>query len=403
MAGDSARRSLGGSAEIVTMRQPGAVNSGIAPRRHPGMGLHRRGGTVRQRALLISAVTGLVVASATLTACSSSGGASVSSSAPPAAARAPVGAGAADNAAVPAASAPVNGPAVAGPAQGAASSGAVFGPAQPPHAGSGTSQSSTSAKLVPASQSIVYTAQLTVRANDVNAALAKATGIVEAAGGYISSENATSNPSQEADSTATIELKIPVAAYQQAIATLSGGSLGTQLSLQQQAQDVTQQVADINSQVTSDEAAIAQLRALLKDAGSVGDLLNVQNQINQEESQLEAMEAQQRALDHETAYATVDITIVGPKAAAPKPQPKKPVPPPGLASGASGGWHAFKLTVDWLLAIIGAIAPFAAGLAVLAAIALYIRRRLVRKPSEREAEADTTVSLGKNQARSATS
>ena len=141
----------------------------------------------------------------------------------------------------------------------------------------------------------------------------------------------------------------------------------------------------------------SQLRTLLQHAGSVGDLLSVQNQINQEEAQLEAMEAQQRALDHETAYATVTVTIVGPKAVPPKPQPKKPVPPPGLFSGASGGWHAFKLTMDWLLAAIGAIAPFAAALAILAAIALYIRRRWGRKPAEveAEAEADTTVSAGR--------
>jgi hypothetical protein len=229
---------------------------------------------------------------------------------------------------------------------------------------------------VPANQNIVYTAQLTVRAKDVPTAVTEATQLVEQAGGYVSSENATSDPDHPENATATIELKIPVVAYQSTLASLSGGSLGEQLSLQQQAQDVTQQVADVNSQVASDEAAIAQLRALLKNAGSVGDLLQVQDQINTEESDLEGMEAQARALSHETSYATVTVTIVGPKAAAPRPKPKKAAPPPGLVSGATGGWHAFKLTVDWLLAIVGALAPFAAAIAVLMALALWIRRRL---------------------------
>ena len=101
------------------------------------------------------------------------------------------------------------------------------------------------------------------------------------------------------------------------LATLGqlAGRLGTQLSLQEQAQDVTQQVADVSSQVTSYQAAIAQLRALLSHAGSVGDLLSVQNQINAEETAFEAMQAEQRALSHETSYATVSLTIIGPKAA----------------------------------------------------------------------------------------
>jgi hypothetical protein len=234
---------------------------------------------------------------------------------------------------------------------------------------------------VPASADIIYTAQLTVRAKDVPTAAAQATSLVDQVGGYVSSENATSDPDHPANATATIEFKIPVVAYQSTLASLSGGSLGDRLSLQQQAQDVTQQVADVNSQVASDEAAIAQLRALLKNAGSVGDLLQVQDQINTEEAALEGMEAQARALTHETSFATVTVTIVGPKAPVPQPKPKKAVPPPGLVSGVTGGWHAFKLTIDWLLAILGAAAPFAASIALLAALALWIRRRLRRAPA----------------------
>src|SRR5690242_16715597 len=124
--------------------------------------------------------------------------------------------------------------------------------------------------------------------------------------------------------------------YQQTLAALSGNGLGTQLSLSQQAQDVTQQVADVNSRVASDQAAIAQLRALLAHAGSVGELLDVQNQINDQESDLESMLAQQNALSHQTSYATLTLTLVGPKAVV---KPKPTQAPPGLAGGLSRGWH----------------------------------------------------------------
>jgi hypothetical protein len=159
--------------------------------------------------------------------------------------------------------------------------------------------------------------------------------------------------------------------------------VGTQLSLQEQAQDVTEQVADVNSQVASYQAAIAQLRALLSHAGSVGDLLSVQNQINSEESALEAMQAQQRALSHETSYATVTLTILGPKA---KPAAHHPKAPPSLSGGLGAGWHALKVSLSWTLAFVGAIAPFAA-IAAIAAYAVYRARRWMirRRPAPRPA------------------
>jgi len=232
----------------------------------------------------------------------------------------------------------------------------------------------TTARLAPAS-SIIYTAQLTVRAGDVSSAAAQAAQIAEGAGGYVSSETAQINPDHPSESTASVQLKIPVAAYPTALGQL-GHRLGTQLALQQQAQDVTQQVADVNSQVASDQAAIAQLRALLAHAGSVGDLLSVQNQINQEESNLESMQAQQRALSHETTYATVTLTILGPKA---KPVLHRPKPPPTLAGGFGAGWHALRVAVSWTLAFLGAIAPFAVVLAIAGYVIYRGRRWLTRR------------------------
>ena len=242
----------------------------------------------------------------------------------------------------------------------------------------------TTVRLAPASD-IIYTAQLTVRAQNVSSAVTKATQIIEGIGGYVSGETMSADPDHPSQATATITLKIPVTSYQGTLSQLAT-SLGTQLSLQQQAQDVTEQVADVNSQVASFEAAIAQLRALLSHAGSVGDLLNVQNQINQEESQLEALEAQQRALSHETTYATVTVTVLGPKA---KPPVHHPKAPPTLGGGWKAGWRGLRITVDWTLAFLGAIAPFAAAAAVIGFVIYRGRRWLLRRrPTTRPASQD---------------
>jgi Domain of unknown function (DUF4349) len=274
---------------------------------------------------------------------------------------------AASSAAAPAKAAAVAPGAVASAEPSAASRAAALGNAFGPATG-------TTARLTLAS-SIIYTAQLTVRAADVSSAVAQAGQIAAAAGGYIASETLSASPDHPSEATASVQLKIPVASYPATLGRL-GRSLGTQLAVQQQAQDVTQQVADVNSQVASDQAAIVQLRALLAHAGSVGDLLSVQNQINSEESSLESMQAQQRALSHETSYATVTLTLLGPKA---KPAVHRKKPAPTLASGFGAGWHALRVTVSWTLAFLGVVAPFAVVLAV-AGYAAYRGRRWLRRP-----------------------
>jgi hypothetical protein len=221
----------------------------------------------------------------------------------------------------------------------------------------GPQSAGTTALLTEAGQ-IIYTAQLTIRVQDVGSATDRATAITEAAGGYVSSETASAG----SGATASLQVKIPVADYPATLSELES-TLGTQLSLQEQAQNVTEEVADVNSQVTSDEAAIVQLRDLLSRAGSVGDLLNVQNQINTEESSLEAIQAQQRALAGQTSYATVTLTILGPKARAVV-HHHKAASSPTAGSGLRAGWHALWVALTWTIAGIAAIAPFALILAV---------------------------------------
>jgi Domain of unknown function (DUF4349) len=310
-----------------------------------------------------------------LAGCSSGASSDSAISAPASAANGAVASAPASAAASAAGPAAVNAPAAgASSAAGGASSGGVAG-------GQAGATQDTSARYAPDDQQLIYTAELTVRAKNVGAALSTATSIVTSAGGYVSAENSSGAGADRpaSSATATVTLKIPAAVYQVTLARLTGAGLGTQLSLQQQAQDVTQQVADVSSLVASDQAAISQLRALLKDAGSVGDLLSVQDQINTETSELESMLAQQQALNHQTAYATVTLTLVGPKAVVKAKARRKPAPPPGLASGLTGGWRAFRLTIDWLLAFIGAVAPFAAAVAVIGGVAWWARRRVAHR------------------------
>lgn len=253
--------------------------------------------------------------------------------------------------------------------------------AQPAAAGFGTVAGSPGRlpvhlTVLPApGQAIIYTASLTMRAQDVRAAAAQAAQLAEASGGYVSSEATRIDHPHPASATVRIQLKIPAAAYQSTLAALAS-RLGTRISLSQHAQDVTQAVADVTSRVASARAAIAQLRKLLARAGSVSSLLAVQDQINQEESDLEALQSQERALAHETTYATVSVLLLSRRS----PPPARSVKiAGGFTGGLAAGWHALRQVTSWLLAGLGALLPFAVFVVLAGYLAIRGRRRLARR------------------------
>lgn len=237
------------------------------------------------------------------------------------------------------------------------------------------------AGLAAAGQDIVYTAQITIRTANVTADVQQVTAIAMAAGGYVSGENApgdTSRPPGGTGPATTMTVKVPVAVYPKVLRQLSAPSLGRQLADRQQTSDVTQQVANAASLVTSQQDTINALEGLLKRAGSVPDLLQVQQQISSDETTLNSLLAQQGALNGETADATITMTLQRP----PAPAKKVKRPPParhsffsGLAAGSRTLWHA----AGWVVTVLGALLPWAIVAALLTAAGYALRRRLARR------------------------
>jgi len=264
-----------------------------------------------------------------------------------------------------------------GPALGGAVP-AAAGAAAPamPGAGVGAARTAQPAKLALATQSIIFTASLTIQATDVPATASRATAIATAAGGYVSGEHASASPAGHAQARVSLQLKIPVAQYAATLSKLTAMPGARQISLTQQAQDVTQQVADVSSLVTSAQAAITQLDALLKRTGTVADLLSVQELINAQESSLEALLAQQRALARETSYATVSITLIGQHSRSVQHGGRQKQH--GFVAGLAAGWRGLRLVVSAILTALGAALPFLALAAVLGGAGYAGRRRLRR-------------------------
>jgi len=271
-------------------------------------------------------------------------------------------------------SASAGGHAAAGlPAQRQNAATGTFGPASGKST-TGAHATGLTAGLTPANQSIVYTAAISIRTRDVAATARQITSIAESAGGYISAENAGSASSGGTGETIGITLKIPVPSYPAVLAQLSSPALGKQLSMNQHASDVTQQVANVSSLVTSQQDAIGALEGLLSHAGSVADLLQVQQQISADETNLNSLLAQQRALNGETSYATVTMTLVSPHVVVLH-KPARHT----FVTGLLAGWRSLRHAAGWVATALGAALPFLAIIAALGAAGYAAWRRRLRR------------------------
>ncbi|MDL4820123.1 DUF4349 domain-containing protein [Actinomadura opuntiae] len=227
---------------------------------------------------------------------------------------------------------------------------------------------------LPGGRAVVYTATMRIRAKDVDASAAKAKQLVGAAGGYVEHESGASDPPGS-----TITLKIPSDRYAGVLDQLST-QLGTKLSLSQQADDVTGEVADVDSRVRSAKAALASFRKLLDKATTVGEVIDVEQEIASREADLESLQARQKALAQSTQYATVTVTLE----AAAKPA-RRHEDRGGFVGALGDGWHAFTGFLGGAAVVLGWLLPFLVTAAIIAAPVLaYRNRRRVRRPSERE-------------------
>jgi hypothetical protein len=161
-------------------------------------------------------------------------------------------------------------------------------------------------------------------------------------------------------------LKVPPDTLEQGILDQIG-RLGTELSRNETASDITAQVVDVNSRVAAAQDSLARLRQLFQHAGNVADLATVENEIAQREADLESLEAQQRTFAAQTV-ATPKVAVV--------PPPVKKAHVVGFVRGLRGGWHAFTRTVTGITTALGALLPFLVVLLVLGIAALIVRRRL---------------------------
>jgi hypothetical protein len=231
---------------------------------------------------------------------------------------------------------------------------------------------------------VIFTAEITVQTKDIKTAVDQLTQLANSQDGVVFGEQvnlASKDPNNPGAASATVTLKVPPDTLSQGILDQIG-RLGTELSRNETASDITAQVVDVNSREAAAQDSLTRLRQLFQHAGNVADLATVENEIAQREADLESLEAQQRTFAAQTAQATITVNLVATPKVAPVVAPVKKAHVVGFVRGLRGGWHAFTRTVTGLTTALGALLPFLVVLLVLGLAALIVRRRLMTPPSD---------------------
>ncbi|WP_037671808.1 DUF4349 domain-containing protein [Streptomyces griseus] len=212
---------------------------------------------------------------------------------------------------------------------------------------------------------IIRTASLTVQVKDVPKALDRARTTAENAGGYVGDETTTRDDA--GDERTRVVLRVPTEKYDEVLTDLQGA--GKLLDRTAKAQDVTDQVVDVESRIASQRASVARVRELMDRATRLSDVVELEGELSRRQSDLEALLAQQSSLKDRTSMATITLSLA-----------QKPVvkaaedDDPGFMDALEGGWDAFVTMLRWLAMTLGAVLPFAA----LAALILLVWLRVVK-------------------------
>ncbi|GGK98138.1 DUF4349 domain-containing protein [Streptomyces flaveus] len=229
---------------------------------------------------------------------------------------------------------------------------------------------------------IIRTASLTVQVKDVPKALAEARTAVETAGGIVGNE--TTDRDSKGRERSRVVLRVPTDRYEEVLTDLEGS--GKLIDRKAKAEDVTDQVVDVESRIKTQRASVIRIRELMDQATKLSDVVTLEGELSTRQADLESLLAQQASLKDRTSLATITLSLSETPVKAAEDED------PGLADALAGGWNAFVETFRWIAMALAALLPFLVGAALLLLLwTRVLRPRLPRRPATAGAGAGTAT------------
>ena len=183
--------------------------------------------------------------------------------------------------------------------------------------GAGFEARAASYSAAKVSPMLIRTGSLRLRVEDVAEVHEEVARIVREANGYIAN---TSLSSEHGPTRATMTLRLPAEGLDSVMDRIAG--LGKLLSKEIGTQEVTEEYVDLSSRKRNLEREEERLLELLKRAGKITDLLEVEQYLGRVRGQIEQITGRMRYLENRVSLSTLNVQLEGPE---PKPSVGGPV------------------------------------------------------------------------------
>ncbi len=220
---------------------------------------------------------------------------------------------------------------------------------------------------------VIRTGELEVVVPDVGKAADEAAALVRAARGQLEADDRARDQGPQR---AVLRLRVPPASFDAVVRDLA--ALGEERSRRLGSEDVTEQVVDLDSRLATQRASVDRVRALLAQAKTLGEVVQVEAELTRRTADLESLQARLTALSAQVDLATINLRLTAqdaPGAAAGGPL--------GFGDGLGAGLDALRAVGRAAGVTAGALLPWSPLLLGLGLLAWRARRR------PREAEAAT--------------
>lgn len=171
---------------------------------------------------------------------------------------------------------------------------------------------------------------------------------------------------------AYVVVRVPVANYNDFTAQAS--NLGRVVSQSESAQDVTQQHVDLKARLGNLRSEQAALRVMFRRAGSIRDMLSVEQELARVQGDIESLQGQIDYLENQAALATITIEI-----AEPQPIVRPAGTDWGVGAAVTKSVRAFVDTLNILIEVLGPLLALVLFLVLPIALLVWLGRVLLRK------------------------
>ena len=175
---------------------------------------------------------------------------------------------------------------------------------------------------------------------------------------------------------AVLVVKVPPQSVDSLLAGLD--DTGTVQSINQSAQDVTEQLIDLEVRISNARQSVANVREFMNRTENLTELVTLEGELTRRQTELERLEAQQRNLSDRVALSTVTIEVV-PTASVPEPIDNND---DTIGDAFERGWDAFTGVILGIGFILAVLLPFLALAAILGLLGwVIVRRRRRHQPA----------------------